>query len=546
MKIMNTVSKYKKGAVKAIAILFTFHFSLFASVLLTSCADYLEIVPENNIPLTKFWQSKSDVESSLSAGYYRLRESVENTLLPWGEHRAGVIYYTGGGVLQNYDNLTAKQNITKWDGMYKIIKQANLVLSHAESVRSNDRTYTQEEVNSHKCEAYFLRSLAYFYLVRNFRDVPLIDETMTYETDADKLQIAKSDEKTILARLEKDLEEAVKLGAAKSKWDTTWETKGKATCWSIYALLADIYLWDHKYQEAIDYCNKILEGGNDAPYLLTSHQRSAWFSMFSIGNSDESIFEIQWSNAMTSNNSPQTNGLFALFAESSANQYYLTKQAALDMYDEWMETREYFTKHQKELGVQTYDETLYGRTSKGTVKGITSQTASKTYLWKYCGDQNSADNPRTVYDNNFIIYRVADVYLTMAEALVMQAYTGGSNDFTKAMWYVNQVRNRTNLENVTAQDTKNAIDLVIHERIMEFVAEGKAWYDLLRLGRYGEAYGDKLTFNIKEWVHKYFNAEGRVTEKKVDSYLNNSNKWYLPINNSELNANKALVQNPAY
>ena len=39
-----------------------------------------------------------------------------------------------------------------------------------------DESYKEEQMKSNQTEAYFLRALSYFYLVRNFRDVPLITE----------------------------------------------------------------------------------------------------------------------------------------------------------------------------------------------------------------------------------------------------------------------------------------------------------------------------------------------------------------------------------
>ena len=94
-------SKYRKGAVKTVGMLV---FGL-TFCLLTSCGDFLEIVPENNLPVDNFWTSKSDVDASLSSGYYYLRtlaqDGTGSSLLEWGEHRAGVIYYTGSSALQS-------------------------------------------------------------------------------------------------------------------------------------------------------------------------------------------------------------------------------------------------------------------------------------------------------------------------------------------------------------------------------------------------------------------------------------------------------------
>lgn len=56
---------------------------------LASCNDFLEIYPENSLPADKFWATKEDVESELMNGYYVLRNSVIDNLIPWGEFRSG-------------------------------------------------------------------------------------------------------------------------------------------------------------------------------------------------------------------------------------------------------------------------------------------------------------------------------------------------------------------------------------------------------------------------------------------------------------------------
>jgi hypothetical protein len=55
-------------------------------------------------------------------------------------------------------------------------------------------------------EAYFIRSLSYFYLVRIFKDVPLVLEPTL--TDATDVYIPKSGEDVILAQIKEDLEMA--------------------------------------------------------------------------------------------------------------------------------------------------------------------------------------------------------------------------------------------------------------------------------------------------------------------------------------------------
>lgn len=88
------------------------------------------------------------------------------------------------------------------------------------------------------------------------------------------------------------------------------------------------------------------------------------------------------------------------------------------------------------------------------------------------------------YSNiDIIIYRYADVYLSLAEALVMK--TGASqNDYKEALGYVNTIRNRAKLKGLKIEDvsTQEAfINQILTERSHEFWCEnGQYRADLIR------------------------------------------------------------------
>ncbi|MBQ8114600.1 MAG: RagB/SusD family nutrient uptake outer membrane protein [Prevotella sp.] len=527
-------SKYRKGAVKTVGMLVTG----LTFCLLTSCGDFLEIVPENNLPVDNFWTSKSDVDASLSSGYYYLRtlaqDGTGSSLLEWGEHRAGVIYYTGSSALQSY-TVKATTSSAKWGTLYQIINQANLVLEHAAQAQASDQTYTQQELNSHYCEAYFLRALAYFYIVRNWRDAPL--SLRGYETDETPLLLPKSSEAEIIAQIKKDLNTAIELGAAKDQWDTTWETKGKATSWSIYALMADVCLWNHDFDECIKYCDKILEDKTGlAPKFISTNTHAAWFAMFCPGNSDESIYEVQWNADKLSNNAAQVNQLYNLFSPTSSYYYRMSTQAGMDFQQDWIET----------INIsRTTDESAAVRTQYGSYYSPGGNTTK--YIWKYLGDNASMTQQRTVFDNNFIIYRVSEVMLMKAEALIMRTCGQNDDDKAEAVALINKIRTRTNLSTLNADaltDLSSLMDALLYERVMEFVGEGKAWYDFLRVARYTDTNG---VVDFKEYfINKVLSYQEGATASRIKSVLMNENAWYLPVPDSEIKVNGLLLQNPYY
>jgi starch-binding outer membrane protein, SusD/RagB family len=101
------------------------------------------------------------------------------------------------------------------------------------------------------------------------------------------------------------------------------------------------------------------------------------------------------------------------------------------------------------------------------------------YVNKYLGTITEMGVQR-YSDDNIIIYRLADVLLMKAEALVR------TNDVPGAMLIVNQIRTRAGLADVSASTPEQAIDLILAERKKELAFEGKRWYDLVRNDKVSE------------------------------------------------------------
>ena len=118
------------------------------------------------------------------------------------------------------------------------------------------------------------------------------------------------------------------------------------------------------------------------------------------------------------------------------------------------------------------------------------------------------------YNNNLRVYRVAEAYLNAAELLLE---TGG--DATKAKDYVNVIRRRAGIAELGAV----TVDDVINERHLEFVGEGKRYFDLVRTGKAASVLvPDEYGYRTNSWTES---------------------KKYIPIAQAELDSDPALVQN---
>ncbi|MDR0810963.1 MAG: RagB/SusD family nutrient uptake outer membrane protein, partial [Paludibacter sp.] len=392
-------------------------------LLLTECNDWLTIYPENAQTKDEYWQSKQDVEAVIISGYYFLRESTVNYLLPLGELRSGEIFDIKGNDLQKLQLKPTNKTFSNWGALYQIINIANVVLENAHKVQAIDDTYKVEEMNAHLCEAYFLRALCYFYIVRNWRDAPLI--TLPFEDDSHTYNVGKSTEQEIVAQIKKDIKDALATGAAKEYYQTTWETKGRATRWAFYALMADVCLWSEDYNTALEYSNYLLETASARkPAFMASPAHQSWFSMFNPGNSNESIFELQWNYQEN-----QTNTLPVYFDNTAQDRKYeISYQLLLDFNTEYAET----------LGnAKEAVRTMFGGYYVDDY--LAFEVATRGYVWKYCGSQTLSDKrTKTYYDPNFIVYRVTEVMLMKAEALIMRG--NSEADWEQAIVIMNEVR----------------------------------------------------------------------------------------------------------
>ncbi len=520
-----------------------------------SCGDYLDIMPENSQVSDTYWKSADDVENFLMGGYYYLRSNVESYIIPWGELRASVVYkWSGAPKLQSWQ-MTSADSYCKWDSWYKIINIANTVLERADEACQNSDTYTEAARNSHYTEAAFLRAISYFYLVRNFRDVPM--PLKAYSDDKVIINIPKVSEDTVVNQIKADLKTAIATGAAKESFETTWETKGRATKWALYALMADVCLWHEDYEECITYCDALLNAsGSKVPAFMATPTRSNYMSMYNPGNSNESIFELQYNYE-----EDQTNNLPVLFDDQiSGACYAISAEACNDFVDEYtaiVGDNEGAISNGKE-SARTYHSAFHPGSNVSMAPGL-----QRGYVWKYIGS-TTEDKKRTstYYDPNFIIYRMADIILMRAEAyLRLDGDNPTKEHKLEAVRMINKIRERAgyadenNIAGVelSSNDLEEAysvvdqytqeqlLEKVLDERKLEFVGEGKIWYDMLRMGR-----ANNNKYKTQFLVEQVIRYNTSASESWLRSVLNSDNALFLPIYASEIESNDKLVQNPYY
>lgn len=516
-------------------------------VLVQGCAKWLDVTESDKITQNDAWQTHAFVSSSVSGAYKLLNEAWRELFL-WGEIRAdGIDLNTSWNgddpaTPEAFDqikniNIDPTNKLLAYSRMYQVIGACNTVIKNAPGVLLLDETLTKVQCDRYINEMKWLRSLCYFYLVRTFRDVPYVTEpTMT---DANPFAVAKTDGFEILRLLIEELKETTKpntdgtLPPSYPDWQG-WEQRGRATAYSAFALMADIYLWLGEYDEAIKSCEKILVGGSGLYELLekktvvveimpgytASYIEGDWFDLFGDGNTEESIFEVQFGPN-------QNNDLMSWTFQGNAKDIrMLVTDDAIKLFQE-------------------YD-------NKDTVdvrgEGASFLQASHQ-LYKYQGSQRAtslgAYRRNDGYKNaNIIIYRLAEIYLMKAEALIMKG------DYPEALDIINNViRKRAGYstdQNPKLESVGNENDmllLLLNEKLREFLGEGKRWFDLTRVAVRDEGKNSELPITVLARQIPVSERENYKDKLREPGFY----AFFLPISQEEIDAaGGVLKQNPFY
>lgn len=494
---------------------------------LQSCNDWLDLRPENETVLEDYWQTESQATSVLAAGYRKLttNECMERMMV-WGELRSDNIVQ---GNSMNDDmkkildvSITPTNPYADWGDFYTVINYCNTFLHFAPGVVNKDQNFTKTKLHTLEAEALALRALTYFYLVRTFKNVPLVTEPSI--NDSKDFNVPLSTDREVIDQIIKDLLEAQKY--AKPSFGTEAFNKGRITLSAVNSILADVYLWDQQYEKCAETCDLVLA---DKTLELVAADKML-NSVFFKGNSTESILELQFDKNTQFND--MVKNLYGVTGPMSGNWSYSFFLGTKGDYNP-------FLKYLPESANDLRQFLFYGTIPNGAGFSIFK------YALVDCVKSNQDNSFYITYRTtattaNWILYRLSDIILMKAEALVQM--DRDETDRQKAIELVNVSYLRSNPGSdslsITQYPDKNAMqELVLRERQRELMFEGKRWFDLLRVARRS---GDAST------ILKYIGPKltGDVMQTKKMSVMN---ALYMPIHFKQIEINPVgLTQNPFY
>lgn len=447
-----------------------------AVVFAAGCQKFLDINPLYTQDAENFFETEADFERALIGAYDLLQTSFINVWI--GEVASDNTIAGGESVtdtegLHQMDNMTHNavsnelRSVFTWN--YAGVTRCNYILE-------NQNKIDFEGKDKIIAEAKFLRAYYYFQLVKYFGDIPLvIDERLGVDEVTELSRTPKAD---VYAQIEKDLTDASTV------LDWTSAIKGKVTKGACLSLLGKVYLYQDKFTESANTLDEVI---NNGLYSLISDYNDL-FSVANEGHS-ETVFDVEYSgleggsygclHCLEGNAAPGYQGIRQWNGPvyGDGNSYNLPTQDLYDAFDAGDLRRDATV-----LDIDAFIAGLPNPQDITYAEGGGGHTGyyNNKYI-KRQGEIGLPDNDLTS-PVNYRLIRYADVLLMAAEAHNRKA----GADASTAQKYLNEVRTRVSMPDITTSGTQLTEDIWT-ERRLELSCEGHRFFDLVRTGKAADA-----------------------------------------------------------
>ncbi|MFA9372074.1 MAG: RagB/SusD family nutrient uptake outer membrane protein [Labilibaculum antarcticum] len=374
----------------------------------------------------------------------------------------------------------------------------------------------QTEYKAFSDEARALRALSYYHMLDMFGRGPFVTEedevgSFFFPEMATQQQIFDYIESE-LTTIETEL---VDPGT------NEYGRADKGLAWAILAkmyLNAEVYIGVPKYTEAITYSNKIIGGG----YSLESDYANLFLADNHL-RTNEIIFPI-----ISDGNSTQSWGGMTFILHSTVGGDMPASESGIDGGWGGNRTTESFVNLFPDATGTDKRGLFYTEGQNLEIEDIFNfRDGYALRKFKNVTSTGAVGSNLSFPDTDFPLYRLADFYLTYAEAVV-RGGTGG--DMATAISYINELKERAYGDtsgNIIASDL--TLDFLLDERARELYWECHRRTDLIRFG--------KLTDGNYNWPWKGAVADGKNTDVRYNVF---------PIPSSDINANPNLSNITGY
>jgi len=457
--------------------------AVVASVLATSCKkEFFNRPPQSQVTVGNYYQTTAQVQASTNGLYGSLWFGWNNkvgwaiTELSSGN---GFTYSSDVNAFINWSAPNGNPEILAgWDSPFTVVAQCNGLLNNMASTIPG---VPQAMVNNALGEAHLMRGVAYFYLVRVFGNVPIVQNPLQDLNNSNTVPTNPISD--VYQQIINDLQ------FAEANCSVGTANTGHGDSGSASAMLAKVYLYMQNYAAAQKEAEKVINSGE---FSLMPVYENLFQTAFN--NNKESILAMQW---ISTGGYDYGNSIQASWAYNSTitgtGDGYAVFGPTIDLQNAFKaEGGDTIRRHATIMVPGSLYPDLdaasggYRFPANGSAQN--ENAAAKKYVVGTPAD-NGGKSAAQASGNNTYIQRYSDVLLIDAEAILgqeagVQPGTGlpltASTSNAEAVANFNMVRQRVGVPPVT----KFTFSDLLLERRLEFALEQDYWFDLCRLDGY--------------------------------------------------------------
>ena len=413
-----------------------------------------------------------------------------------------------------YDIINIENNLYKT--LYKTIVSTNNI------IKQEDKIQNITQANTYIGEAYFIRSLCYFYLTRFFGEIPLVTNIEI------KYNIKRASIPEIYKLIEVDMLKAIQLLPSSNETAripdvTPHRGTAKAVLAEIYLNMAGFPLKDtEKYKLAAKYAGEVIDSAEFYGIGLVNNYAQLWD--FDYYFNPEKVFGVKFIDDEFSGFGLQFSRSYSV--GTTKTLYPRTQRHIIPEYNFY---KDYPDSYRKKVSFYTgyYRETNYS-------------IEDQDYDWVDMVELNPVEFCDFLeiiryrkwllnisYDVTALyLFRYAHTLLTYAEAKAKSGQLDAS-----AYEAVNKIRRRANkldINQPSVFDLQPGLspgqfaDSVVWERALEFCAEPEGrWFDILRLEMLEKIYASRYYYEPEvPWYSKITEENYFMDIPQEDMWLN--------------------------
>lgn len=492
---------------------------------------FLDITNENELVAENFYTNTTNFNNALN-GVYSALKSLDLFGQAFYIQTLLALPHTS-----DYWNAQCRNEVTSgdawvyiaWRGWYRVVARANDILDNAPIylAEQNPTADEIETIRQIEGQAYFLRALSYFHMVRLWGEASFADDStrlavplhLSVPVTSDAINKPRATVGQVYNQIIADFKKAEEL--LPESWGA--DQIARASKYAAKAYLAQVYMYMEDYGKAKPYFEEVIQSGM---YSLVDFDEYDDIFQGKSEFSSEVIFELNYAIDMQQN--IWENGLgsgIALVLAPPGRGWSNCTPHGVNIFRFGDDPR---------FKICFYAPTDSAATAEGNREPAGESEFNYTghSFRKYVPEDYSVYATNRNSGINFVMLRLSDLYLMYAELL-----NNTGNDGL-ALEYTNKIKRRahglspelpaagidfTGLTGNTLRDT------IREERFKELFAEGHRWYDIVRW---------KI---VKDEVLKY--NDFRVTQGEI---IYHDKDYYYPVPLQEIDNNPNAVPSRGY